>query len=120
MNELQMKVCPFCGRYLMCEADVDPRNACTCDRSKSYQYHQSVYEARLGALKKLCGSECEKIHADYQPVGEETYDLLKQIVRGVCFQQIGKTKFALPDGTELSIAESGIKRGVKIVSELSR
>lgn len=120
MNELQMKHCPFCGQFLMCEPDVDPRDSCKCDKAKDYQHHRTIYENRLNALEKLCGSECEKIHADYQPVGEETYDLLKQIVRGVCFRQIGKTKFALPDGTELSIAESGIKRSAKIVAEFAQ
>ena len=120
MNELQTKHCPFCGQFLMCEPDVDPRDTCTCDKAKTYQYHRIICENRLRALEKLCGSDCDKVHPDYQPVGEETYELLKKIVRGVCFHQIGKTKFSLPDGTELSIAESGIRRSAKIVTEFAQ
>lgn len=120
MNDLQMKTCPFCGQYLTCEPDVDPRDMCKCDRAKDYQHRQTVFENRLRALDKLCGSACDKIHPDYQPVGEETYSLLKQIVRGVCFGQIGKTKFSLPDDTELSIAESGIKRTAKITAQFTQ
>ena len=120
MNDLQTKICPFCGQYLMCEPDVDPRDVCKCDKAKDYQHRQTICENRLRALDKLCGSDCDKLHPDYQPVGEETYELLKQIVRGVCFGQIGKTKFSLPDDTELSIAETGIKRTAKITAQFAQ
>lgn len=120
MNELRMKQCPFCGRYVMLGPDADPRDVCGCDGAKKYQLSRNIYKNRLNALEKLCGEDCGKINAEYQPVGEETYDLLKRIVYGVCFRQLGKTQIALPDGTALTISESGVKRSVKIVAELAQ
>lgn len=119
-KELQMKACPFCGQFAMMGPDIDPRDVCNCDASEKYRVRCRVYEARQEALYKLCGKECEKISAHYHPVGGETFALLKDILKGVCFEQIGKTVIALKDGTALTISTKGVRRVAKIDMELDQ
>lgn len=59
-KELELKTCPFCGQYAMMDPDIDPRDACTCDGAQSWRARCRVYEARVSAMEKLCGKECEK------------------------------------------------------------
>ena len=75
-KEVELKTCPFCGQYAMMDPDIDPRDACTCDGAQSWRASCRIYEARVNAMEKLCGKECEKISAHYHPVGEETFALL--------------------------------------------
>lgn len=81
-NDIQMKTCPFCGQFAMLAPDIDPRDACTCDGAQRWRARCRVYEARVSAMEKLCGKECEKISAHYHPVGEETFVLLKDVLHG--------------------------------------
>lgn len=117
---LEMKTCPFCGQYAMMDPDVDPRDVCNCDAAKKWQGNCRTYEARKNALEKLCGNECARINAEYRPVGEETFGLLKDVLRAVCFDQIGKAVIALTDGTTLTIGTKGVRRVAKVDVELGR
>lgn len=119
-KELELKTCPFCGQYAMMDPDIDPRDVCNCDAAGKYRACCRIYEARVNALEKLCGGECKKISANYNPVGEETFGLLKDILHGVCFDQIGKTVIALTDGTALTISAKGVRRVAKVDLELEQ
>ena len=119
-KELELKTCPFCGQYAMMDPDIDPRDACTCDGAQSWRARCRVYEARVSAMEKLCGKECEKISAHYHPVGEETFALLKDVLHGVCFKQIGKVVIALTDGTALTLSKKGVRRVAKVDLELGQ
>lgn len=119
-NEIQMKTCPFCGQLAMLEPDVDPRDVCNCDAAVSYREDCQVFAVRTAALEKLCGEDAGKISAYYHPVGDETFALLKEILRGVVFDKIGKTVIALKDNTALTISTKGVRRVAKVDLELER
>ena len=119
-KEVEMKTCPFCGQYVMMDADIDPRDVCTCDAVEKWRARCRLFESRAEALDKLCGKECEKISAHYHPVGEETFALLKDILKGVCFEQIGKVVISLKDDTALTISQKGVRRVAKVDLELER
>lgn len=119
-KELQMKTCPFCGQYAMMDADIDPREVCSCEGAVRYRDNLRTYEARLSAMDKLCGGECEKISAHYHPVGDEVFALLKDVLHRVCFNQIGKVVIALADGTALTISTKGVRRVAKVDLELGQ
>ncbi len=119
-NEVQMKTCPFCGQYAMLEPDIDPRDVCNCDASKKWRVRCRTFELRAEALDKLCGKDAEKISAYYHPVGEETFALLKDVLKGVCFEQIGKVVIHLKDNTALTISAKGVRRVAKVDLELER
>jgi hypothetical protein len=71
-------------------------------------------------LKKLCGEDAAKISAYYHPVGDETFALLKEILRGVVFDKIGKTVIGLKDNTTLTISIKGVRRVAKVDLELNQ
>ena len=62
----------------------------------------------------------KKISAHYHPVGEETFALLKDILKGVCFEQIGKVVIHLKDNSALTISTKGVRRVAKVDLELER
>lgn len=119
-KELQMKTCPFCGQYAMMDADIDPREVCTCDGAEDYKNSKRTYEDRLMALKKLCGPDCKNISAHYHSVGEETFALLQDILHGICFGQIGKTVITMDDATTLTLSVKGVRRVAKVDLELNQ
>ena len=62
----------------------------------------------------------KKISAYYHPVGEETFALLKDILKGACFEQIGKVVIHLKDDSVLTISTKGVRRVAKVDLELER
>lgn len=120
MKEMQMKTCPFCGQFAMMDPDVDPRDVCNCDAAVSYREDCQVFAVRTAALEKLCGEDAGKISAYYHPVGDETFALLKEILRGVVFDKIGKTVITLKDNTTLTISLKGVRRVAKVDLELNQ
>lgn len=62
----------------------------------------------------------KKISTHYHPVGEETFALLKDVLHGVCFEQIRKTVITLTDGTTLTLSTKGVRRVAKVDSELGQ
>lgn len=119
MNDCELKQCPYCGQFLMCEPDDDPKTVCSCDGAKKYVRQNGIYEARKSALKKLCGEGCEEIAPEYKAVSDDAFELLDKIVHGVAFNIINKTSVALPDGTTLKITADDIERAVTIKAKLT-
>lgn len=110
---------------MMCDADSDIREYCSCDGAKKYQTRLKMYATRSAQLEKLCGKDCDKddntppeIRAAFKPVGDETYEVLDNILYSVIFKRIGKTCIKLADGTTLTISESGIERKTNIKNKL--
>lgn len=125
MNNTELKQCPFCGQFMLCEEERDIRECCTCDGAKKYHARTNTYQSMSAQLKKLCGEGCdedsetpERIRAVFKPVSEEAYKLLDDILHAVIFRQIGKTSVVLADGTILIISPESITRKANIKNKM--
>ena len=125
MNGTELKQCPFCGQYMMCDEHEDVRDYCTCDGAKKYQTRMTAYANWSIRLKKLCGEGCDEdedtskeIRAVFKPISEEAYQILSDALYAVVFQQIGKVSVNLADGTTVTITPQSLERKVSVKNKM--
>lgn len=60
MEDIEIKTCPFCGKYVMCSPDEPPEDVCDCPEAQHKRESAMRFEKLKTAIETSCGEGCEK------------------------------------------------------------
>ena len=107
--ETIMVICPYCNQTLMVEATKDVENnedlkrelaieSCKCDRAEKETSRKEKLERMDRDLCNLIGEKSEN------PVGEDVYLAIREVVKMVSFGEIRKASISLEKNEKVVIS----------------
>lgn len=55
MEDIEIKTCPFCGKYVMCSPDEPPEDVCDCPEAQHKRESAMRFEKLKTAIETSCG-----------------------------------------------------------------
>ena len=115
MNGMELKQCPFCEQYILCDENEDVIDCCMCAGTKIYRKRFVEYEKMSVLLKKLCKEGCdenmeEEIRKLLRPVSKEAYLFLEYALDTVISCHVEEVNVKLIDGTTVKITPKILER----------
>lgn len=115
------KACPYCGQvWCLDSEDERPEELCKCPGAMLFQSREENTMRMMENLRLVFGEGCDSRESKFQPVSEEIYALLCEIVQRVGHEEIGAVSFGLPDGSSGRISVKGIERKKSISVKLGK
>ena len=79
MEDIEIKTCPFCGKYVMCSPDEPPEDVCDCPEAQHKRESAIRFEKLKTAIETSCGEGCEKLYPLHKPLKEEQLTAVVEI-----------------------------------------
>lgn len=110
MEDIEIKTCPFCGKYVMCSPDEPPEDVCDCPEAQHKRESVMRFEKLKTAIETSCGEGCEKLYPLHKPLKEEQLTAVVEIAAMVAKELLHSASLVLADGTSLKITGSKVER----------
>jgi hypothetical protein len=110
MEDIEIKTCPFCGKYVMCSPDEPPEDVCDCPEAQHKRESAMRFEKLKTAIETSCGEGCEKLYPLHKPLKEDQLTAVVEIAAMVAKELLHSASLVLADGTSLKITGGKVER----------